>query len=331
MSEKMRTSERAQNQDQKHEHERERDRERTGEQSEHECPDCGTAAISNEAHGELVCGDCGLVLDDQRIDHGPEWRATTSQEHTEQSRTGMALTETLHDKGLSTAIDWRNQDTRGNRLSEQKQRRLNRMRTQHEHARIQQAGEHTLKVGLGEIDRMASALGVPESVREVASMIYRRAHDDNLLPGRSIEGMASGALYAACRQAGFPRSLDEIAAVARVERVEIGRAYRYLADKLGIDLPPNAPQEFLPRFASELGVSSEVETTAVEILEAAQSETVLAGVSPTSAAAAALYAAGIVCEKDFTQDEIGEVAGVTHVTIRYHYRDLLAAFKEGTD
>jgi transcription initiation factor TFIIB len=329
MSEKVRTSERAQNQDQKHEHER--DRERTETERERECPDCGTMAISDEAHGELVCEDCGLVLDDQRIDHGPEWRATTSQEHTEQSRTGTALTETLHDKGLSTAIGWQNTDARGNRLSEQKRQRLNRMRTQHEHARIQQAGEHTLKVGLGEIDRMASALGVTESVREVASTTYRRAHGDNLLLGRSIEGMASGGLYAACRQAGFPRSLDEIAAVARVERVEIGRAYRYLADELGIDLAPSTPQEFIPRFASELDVSTKVETTAVEIVEVAQSETVLAGVSPTSAAAAALYAAGIVCEKDFTQDEIGEVAGVTHVTIRHHYRDLLAAFEEGTD
>jgi transcription initiation factor TFIIB len=324
MSEKVEISERAPN------HERERDRTENGEETEHDCPDCGATAIPDEAHGELVCEGCGLVLDDQRIDHGPEWRATTSQEHTEQSRTGGTLTETLHDKGLSTAIDWRDQDARGNRLSERKQRRLNRMRTQHERARTQQAGEHTLKVGFSEIERMASALGVPDTVREMASVTYRRGHEDNLLPGRSIEGMASGALYTACRQAGFPRSLDETAAVARVERVEIGRAYRYLADELGIDLPPNAPQEFIPRFASELDVHSEVETMAVEMLEAAQSETILAGVSPTSAAAAALYAAGRVCNKDFTQNEIAEVAGVTHVTIRYHYRDLLAVFEETT-
>jgi transcription initiation factor TFIIB len=312
-------------------HVSERSRTESESEREHECPDCASAAVLDEAHGELVCQGCGLVLDDQRIDHGPEWRATTSQEHTEQSRTGGPLTETLHDKGLSTTIDWRNQDARGNRLSKQKRQRLNRMRTQHEHARTQQAGEHTLKVGLGEIDRMASALGVPDTVREVASVTYRRAHADTLLPGRSIEGMASGALYAACRQAGFPRSLDEIATVARVERVEIGRAYRYLAAELDIDLPPNAPQEFFPRFASELDVSTEVETTAGEILEAAQSESVLAGVSPTSAAAAALYATGVVCDKDFTQDEIAEVAEVTDVTIRYHYRDLLAVFEEGAN
>jgi transcription initiation factor TFIIB len=328
MTERVRSHERTRS----HEHEQEHDRDRVGEENEdtRECPDCSATAILDEAHGELVCQGCGLVLDDQRIDHGPEWRAITSQEHTEQSRTGTALTETLHDKGLSTAIGWQNTDARGNRLSEQKRHRLNRMRTQHEHARIQQAGEHTLKVGLSEIDRMASALGVPESVREVASTTYRRAHGDNLLPGRSIEGMASGGLYAACRQAGFPRSLDEIAAVARVERVEIGRAYRYLADELGIDLVPTTPQEFIPRFASELGASQEVKSTASEILEATQGTDILAGVAPTSSAGAALYAAGVVYDKDFSQEEVGEVADISNLTIRHHYRDLLAVFKDTT-
>ena len=324
MSEKVRTSERDRSQEQEHE----RGRDRTEAERERECPDCGSAGILDEAHGELICEDCGLVLDDQRIDHGPEWRATTSQENAEQSRTGGALTETLHDKGLSTSIDWRNTDAHGNQLSKQKRRRLNRMRTQHEHARIQQAGEHTLKVGLGEIDRMASALGVPDSVREVASVTYRRARDDNLLHGRSIEGMASSALYAACRQAGFPRSLDEIAAVSRVERVEIGRAYRYLAGELDIDLAPTTPQEFVPRFASELGASREVESTASEILEATQGTDILAGVSPTSSAGAALYAAGLVCDRDFSQEEVGKVAEISTVTIRHHYRDLLAVFEE---
>jgi transcription initiation factor TFIIB len=328
MNEKMETSERAQNQEQ--EHERERDRTKEGKQTKHDCPDCGATAIPDEAHGELVCEDCGLVLDDQRIDHGPEWRATTSQEHTEQSRTGGTLTETLHDKGLSTAIDWRDQDARGNQLSERKQRRLNRMRTQHERARTQQAGEYNLKYAFGEIDRMASALGVPESVRELASVIHRRARDERLLGGRSLEGMASGALYAACRQAGFPRSLDEIATVARVERVEIGRAYRYLADELGIDLAPTTPQEFVPRFASALNAGREVESTASEILEAAQGTDTLAGVSPTSSAGAALYAAGLVCEREFTQDEVAGAAEISTVTIRYHYRDLLAVFEETT-
>jgi len=44
----------------------------------------------------------------------------------------------------------------------------------------------------------------PRSVREVASVLYRRALDDeDLIRGRSIEGVATSTLYAACRMEGF--------------------------------------------------------------------------------------------------------------------------------
>jgi len=65
---------------------------------------------------------------------------------------------------------------------------MQRLRTWNERFRTRDSKERNLKQALGEIDRMASALGLPENVRETASVIYRRALDDDLLPGRSIEG-----------------------------------------------------------------------------------------------------------------------------------------------
>jgi transcription initiation factor TFIIB len=59
---------------------------------------------------------------------------------------------------------------------------------------------------------------LPKNVRETASVIYRRTLEDDLLAGRSIEGVAPASLYAAARQAGTPRSLDEIVAVSRSTR-----------------------------------------------------------------------------------------------------------------
>ncbi|SFP95237.1 TFIIB-type zinc ribbon-containing protein, partial [Halolamina pelagica] len=35
------------------------------------CPECGGTVRTNAA--ETVCDDCGLIIDDQAIDHGPEW------------------------------------------------------------------------------------------------------------------------------------------------------------------------------------------------------------------------------------------------------------------
>ena len=83
MTERARTSERTRNQEQEKEHEREHNR--TKEEPERECPDCSSTGILDEAHAELICEDCGFVLDDQRIDHGPEWRVYTSQENGEQA------------------------------------------------------------------------------------------------------------------------------------------------------------------------------------------------------------------------------------------------------
>ena len=60
---------------------------------------------------ELVCQSCGLVIDDEFIDRGPEWRAFDSEQRNKRARTGAPMTLTIHDKGLSTMIDWRNKDS----------------------------------------------------------------------------------------------------------------------------------------------------------------------------------------------------------------------------
>jgi len=89
--------------------------------------------------------------------------------------------------------------------------------------RISNATERSLATALSELDRLSSGMGLPRMVRETAAMIYRKAALKNLVRGRSIEGVTSAALYAACRQCNVPRTLDEIAVSSRLSRKEIGR------------------------------------------------------------------------------------------------------------
>jgi transcription initiation factor TFIIB len=166
---------------------------------------------------------------------------------------------------------------------------------------------------------------VPRSVREVASVIYRRALADDLIRGRSIEGVATSALYAACRKEGIPRSLNEIAAVSRVERKEIGRTYRYVSQELGLGMAPVDPVKYVPRFASELGLSTEVQAKAVDIIQTTAEQGLLSGKSPTGYAAAAIYAASLLCNEKQTQRQVARVAGVTEVTIRNRYQEQIEA------
>jgi len=202
---------------------------------------------------------------------------------------------------------------------------MQRLRTWNERFRTRDSKERNLKQALGEIDRMASALGLPDNVRETASVIYRRALDENLLPGRSIEGVATSALYAAARQAGTPRSLDEISQVSRVEKDEIARTYRYVVRELNLEIAPADPESYVPRFASDLDLSDEAERRARELLQSAKAAGIHSGKSPVGLAAAAVYAASLLCNEKVTQSEVSEVASISEVTIRNRYHELLEA------
>src|SRR6056297_2558202 len=215
--------------------EAEQSSESTGQQT---CPECESESITSSDGGELICEECGLVVEEDNIDMGPEWRAFNHSERQSKSRVGAPTTQTRHDKGLTTTIDWKDKDAYGRSLSSEKRSQMHRLRKWQERIRTKDAGERNLQFALSEIDRMASALGVPRSVREVASVIYRRALNEDLIRGRSIEGVATSALYAACRQEGIPRSLDEVAEVSRVPQKEIGRTYRYIAPALSLEMQP---------------------------------------------------------------------------------------------
>ena len=307
------------------ERETEEDEEQRESPEELVCPECGGKLVSDEVRGETVCEDCGLVVEEDEIDPGPEWRAFDAGEKDEKSRVGAPTTEMMHDRGLSTNIGWQDKDAYGNALSSRQREKMQRLRTWNERFRTRDSKERNLKQALGEIDRMASALGLPENVRETASVIYRRALDEDLLPGRSIEGVSTSALYAAARQAGTPRSLDEITNVSRVEKDEIARTYRYVVRELNLEIQPADPESYVPRFVSDLGLSEEVERRARELLQNAKEQGVHSGKSPVGLAAAAVYAASLLTNEKVTQNEVSRVANISEVTIRNRYHELLEA------
>jgi transcription initiation factor TFIIB len=281
--------------------------------------------LTRTADGDLIHEETGLIVEEDQIDRGPEWRAFNHSERQSKSRVGAPTTQTMHDKGLTTTIDWKDQDAYGRSISSEKRSQMHRLRKWQERIRTKDAGERNLQFALSEIDRMASALGIPRSVREVASVIYRRALDEDLIRGRSIEGVATACLYAACRKEGIPRSLEEISEVSRVERKEIGRTYRYVSQELGLEMRPVDPKKYVPRFASELELSEEVQAKAKHIIETTAEQGLLSGKSPTGFAAAAIYAASLLCNEKKTQREVADVAQVTEVTIRNRYQEQIEA------
>jgi len=287
------------------------------------CPKCGSTHLSRDySRAELVCEDCGLVIDEDFIDHGPEWRAFDSDQREKRARVGAPMTYTIHDKGLSTMIGWKNRDSYGKSIPTRNRAQLYRLRKWQIRTRISDGTERNLALALSALDRMSSALSLPRNVRETAAMIYRKAVNEKLIRGRSIEGVTAAVLYAACRQCNVPRTLDEISNVAQMKKKEIGRNYRNISHKLKLKLLPTTPQDYISRFCSKLKLSNDVQVKAMEILKKAGENELTSGRGPTGLAAAAMYIASVLCGERRTQREVADVAGVTEVTIRNRYKEL---------
>jgi len=289
-----------------------------------ECPECGSGHLAQDYdRGELICEDCGLVIDNQYIDEGPEWRAFDMKQEEKRARTGAPMTEMVHDKGLSTSIDSSNHDSYGRAIPSKKKAQIYRLRKWQRRIRVSDAAERNLAYALTEMGRLASTMGLPKNIRETAAVIYRKAVKKNLIRGRSIKSVVAASLYAACRKASVPRTLDEIAEATSPDRKEVGRTYRFLSRELILKIKPTRPQEYLSHFCSELDLSVKVQKIAKNIIDQAEEQELISGKGPTGLAAAAIYIASINGGERKTQSEIADVAAVTEVTVRNRYQPLI--------
>ncbi|WP_290815623.1 transcription initiation factor IIB family protein [Halovivax sp.] len=273
------------------------------------CPEC--AGRLRNVKTETCCEECGLVVAEDAIDRGPEWRSFADDD-TDRRRTGAPLTRSRHDRGLSTEIGY---EATG-RITGRKRRRLARMRREHSRAQIATKADSNLVTGFSEIRRLIDDLALPVDAREQACQLFKSAQDEDLLRGRSIEGFSAAAVYAVGRTRSVARTVDEVVAQAVATEAEFKAAYRALNRELGLPVGPIHPTEYLPRFASELDLGTDVERLADEYVERLEEVDAIAGRNPSGVAAACLYAAARERDCAVTQVEAGEVADVSPVTIR---------------
>ncbi len=283
-----------------------------------ECPECKSTNFDyDSSRAEVTCKDCGLVIEDFVIDNGPEWVAYNPEEQVSKSRAGAPLSAAIHDFGLATDIDWKNDNISPEDIS-----KYYRMRKWNKKIRILGSNERNLAFALTQIHRKCSNLLLPKIVRESAAIVYRNALNNKLIRGRTIEGVVLSSIYIACRQCKIPRTLSEVADESSLTRKQLARTYRFLARELKIKLTPISPVDYIPRFASELNMSDKSQAKAIEIVEQSKGAGLNSGKGPSGIAAAALYISSLMINDKKSQRDIAEVAGITEVTLRNRYKEL---------
>jgi transcription initiation factor TFIIB len=292
------------------------------------CPHCGGSKIvSDRQTGEMVCGSCGLVVTDTILDTGPEYRVFNIQEANDRRRTGTGYSMSIYDKGLSTVIKG-DKDASGKRLDYETQKRMRRLQRQDNRSKVNETQTRNLSIAMAELDRMTSELHLPQSVKENAALIYRKALKKDLIRGRSIDAFVAASVYASCRILKVPRPLKEVTKISKRLHSEVAMTYRLIHKELNLKPPVDGPFKFIPSIAAKLEINQPTEQLAINILKKADEIKELTGKDPRGLAAAALYMACQQTKEKRVQRVIAKAAGTTEVTLRNRYRGLKKALDE---
>ena len=185
------------------------------------CPDCKEVPpklVEEYSSGDMVCGDCGLVLGDRIVDTRSEWRTFSNddQNNDDPSRVGDGPNLLLNGEQLQTSIAF-GDGSKGARDLNRAQNKL-----------VQDKGNKTLLAAYKEIGAMCDAIVLPKIVSDHAKHLFKMVHDANAFRGKSQETVIAGCIFIACRHCDVPRTFREVFALTKVPKKEIGRIFKAL-------------------------------------------------------------------------------------------------------
>ncbi|KAF2167215.1 hypothetical protein M409DRAFT_66239 [Zasmidium cellare ATCC 36951] len=303
------------------------------------CRDCREdppELFEDHASGDLICANCGLVLQQRSIDTSSEWRTFSNddQGNDDPSRVGDGPNALLNGAQLNTNIAFGD----GGMRSKELHRAQNKANLD--------KGNKSLLQAYKQIGALCDGWQLTTSVSDTAKYLYKDADESKIFKGKSQEALIAGCVFLACRRNGVPRSFREVMELTKVSKKEIGRIFKMLEqfnmhrdkDKQGTGGTSMVaggavvfneeykgsttadPKDLCNRYCSMLDMQQN--TTNVAIILATQMTTTgaLAGRSPLSSAAACIYMAGHLMGQPKNAKEIQSVARVSDSTIRHAYK-----------
>lgn len=277
------------------------------------CPDCKNTPriIEDFKTGDLICSECGIVLDDNIIDTRSEWRTFDTDSTNDPSRVGEATNVFDADPGaLHTMISGRE----GSVKSE-----LGRI-----HVRITGKGGGQSADVMREIAVLSERINLPKRLCDDAKLLYRRAEEAKAFRGKSREACVAACLYSACRQEKeTTRTFKEICLLSRVPRKDLHNCYQELRKIIGHQAPVQN-EGYIHRFCSNLNISVKETKLIQEMFQKITKNDLIPGKNPLSIAAACIYAISLFDkeqERDFS--EISTVTGISEGTIKATYQKIL--------
>ncbi|KAJ7591527.1 hypothetical protein C8J56DRAFT_566106 [Mycena floridula] len=273
-----------------------------------ECRDPNPHIVEEFGSGDLVCGNCGLVLGDRIVDTRSEWRTFANDEGDDPSRVGAASDPLLDGiEQLDTVISFKDG---GSGLARELQRAASRSSGSRT--------ERNLLTAFRDISNWCDQFSLPKTISDIAKQLYKRSDEEKLLRGKPMEAVIAACIFIACRQAHVPRTFREICNLTHVSKKVLGQCYKALEQ--AFNLTPGAsaqgatghtqgPEALLVRYCNHLDLPPNVQSICSDIIIAARKHGIADGRSPVSIAGGAIYFTCHLLGKVKSLKDIGAVAG----------------------
>jgi transcription initiation factor TFIIB len=275
--------------------------------------------ITDYESGEVVCSKCGLVISDKIQENRV---AASNATNTLSANKSTGLSTATPGSGLSTVIGRPNRDASGHTLNGAMRYRMERLRKWDLRIKASESRDGNLKDALNELLSLKDKLGLPETIVEKTTYIYRKAQMKGFVRGRTVPVVLDAALYIACRELGIPKTLKEIAGTNNVKHKILAKSYRMLITELDMKIPIVDPTKCVMTVSNKANVSEKSKRKAIDIICHINRNEMTDGKDPMGIAAAVIY---LVCQRageKRTQPVIAGAAGITEMTLRNRYKDI---------
>ena len=282
--------------------------------------------VTDPESGEIICSNCGQVISEKALETQAEWRAFTTDEVNDRSRTGMPTSLARHDKGLATIIGRANKDASGQVLDAAMRTTMERLRTWDFRTQAYTPTDRNLRQAFEHLNMLKDKLGLSDAIIEKTAYVYRKAQVNGMVRGRTINSVLAASLYITCREMRISRTLKDIAAISNIKRKELARMYRLMFFKLDVKIPIVDPLKCVVKISNKINLSEKTKRKAISIMNDVTKKEISAGKDPMGIAATVLYLSCLKTGEHRSQIDIAKAAGVTEVTVRNRFKDLKKQF-----
>lgn len=302
------------------------------------CSSCGSAPITDNFTGEVVCSSCGVVLKEKVETLSPEWRSSSPAD--DRARGGFPSSLLIHDTGLSTYIGTAAAPAQGEQSNDQEKGSgsvyvhrascpipVNRLRKLNAMSVSSAPISRNLKKATWEINKVCSSLGLAWQVAERSAYFYRKALQKSLIKGRSISGFVAASIYLACKERMIPRTIDEVCRASGIDKPFATHCYKILIGEMHIEPPITDPFRNIAKISARAGIEERVSRRAMEILSSVANHTAITGKNPLVLAAAALYLAAFEHGLSVTKTVVADAAEISTISLRKRLADIVLALK----